>query len=724
MRCLLPCLSILLLFLFQLRLEAQVLEGRIFHAQSGETLPLATFQVQGQGRGAVSDVDGEFRYDFRQRGLYTVHISFMGFEPYSREISIQGDTSIDFYLQPSTSTLAEVVVTGTRTPKLLKDVPVPTTLIQAREIEQSGAVTFTDLLETEIPGIEFKRDVDGQMVVNMQGMGGTDVLFLVDGQRLAGESMNNIDYERLDLSNVERVEIVRGAGSALYGSNATGGVVNIITKETRQPWDLRLDARYGSANEQKYSANFGFNQGRWNGNTSLSYRSIDTYTLQDRDSSERLSYIFGGKTYNVGQNLRVRLAEGMYLKAKGGFYFRERDFSPTLHNRYMDGSSSLEYTYQIDSQASFRASYAFDQYDKFNFYPKAGLQTLDYRNVQHTFSTQFNYSFLRAGTLSTGLEYFNESLLSSRFDTTAQGDFRSYVSHTAVAFAQHDISWHDRYFLVYGLRMDYNTRFRLPHLSPKLSFMYKIRPVSLRFSYAGGFRTPTLKELFSDYDMGGQGWFILYGNPDLKPEKSQNLMFSLEYSRKAGSFTANAFYNYTTDKITTVYNAAQDTAFYRNVNRSHTAGFDASLMLKIPYGFGLKLSYSYVYDLQREQGLNVSSARPHTGVARFSYDWGRPNYALSVVLSGRVLSGLTTSVIDGYENGQPVMGQVSYPAYTLWKIQLSQRIYHCANLSLGVDNIFNYRPVNYDLVSSVSPGTTFYVSLSLDIDAMTRIRRL
>ena len=202
---------------------------------------------------------------------------------------------------------------------------------------------------------------------------------------------------------------------------------------------------------------------------------------------------------------------------------------------------------------------------------------------------------------------------------------------------------------------------------------------------------------------------------------------SLEYARKSASFTATGYYSYTRDKITTVYNERQDTAFYRNVYSSHTAGFDANLMFKLPYGFGLKMSYSYVYDLQKVDGVNASYARPHTGVLRLDYHYEKSWYQLGVSLSGRVLSALTQNNIAGYEQDPEtgmevaVYEETRYPAYTLWKLNVNQRFMDAVSLNVGIDNLFNYRPQAYDLVSgSLSPGITFYVSLSMDIDDLTR----
>ena len=134
------------------------------------------------------------------------------------------------------SALEEIVVTATRTPKALKDVPVVTRVIGSDELRKADATNIQDLLTEEIPGLEFGFSMTQETSLSMSGFGGSAVLFLVDGERLAGETMDNVDYNRLSLGDVGRVEIVKGASSALYGANAVGGVVNLISREDTAPW--------------------------------------------------------------------------------------------------------------------------------------------------------------------------------------------------------------------------------------------------------------------------------------------------------------------------------------------------------------------------------------------------------------------------------------------------------------------------------------------------------
>lgn len=174
-----------------------------------------------------------------------------------------------------TIVLSQVVVTGTRTPKTLADAPVATRVITNKDIERTDATDIQDLLTQELPGVEFSYAMNQQTHLNISGFGGQSILFLVDGERLAGETMDDVDFSRLLIAGVERIEIVKGAASALYGSNAEGGVVNIITKESVRPWNLHLDARWGRHNSQRYDGTFSMKRSRWANALSASFSDID-----------------------------------------------------------------------------------------------------------------------------------------------------------------------------------------------------------------------------------------------------------------------------------------------------------------------------------------------------------------------------------------------------------------------------------------------------------------
>ena len=228
---------------------------------------------------------------------------------------------LDFSLVESPTMMDQVVVTATRTPKLLKDVPIITRVISEADIRRADATNIGDLLQSELPGIEFSYSMNQQVSLNMSGFGGNSVLFLVDGERLAGETLDNVDYSRLNMDNVERIEIVKGAGSSLYGSNAIGGVVNIISRESREPWSVNLNGRYGAHNEQRYGGSVGFNLGRFNSMTNVQYTSVDAIDLsKGTDNAEVGDYstIYGNSSLNVKERLVFTASDALKLTAGRG----------------------------------------------------------------------------------------------------------------------------------------------------------------------------------------------------------------------------------------------------------------------------------------------------------------------------------------------------------------------------------------------------------------------
>lgn len=213
--------------------------------------------------------------------------------------------------------LNAIVVTATRTPLLLKNTPVITRVITSRELETRGVTTIQQALERELAGVEFHQAGYGSSL-SFQGLDARYVLFLVDGERMAGETSGNIDYARLSMANIDRIEIVRGASSVLYGSNAMGAVVNIITRMPKQRFEIDASLRYatpfqrngdetlGSSTTNKPSARdidiyrskldlpnlkgdlaAGFNLGKFRSLTTASYRSVDAYRLVSKEDEVR-----------------------------------------------------------------------------------------------------------------------------------------------------------------------------------------------------------------------------------------------------------------------------------------------------------------------------------------------------------------------------------------------------------------------------------------------------
>ena len=620
--------------------------------------------------------------------------------------------------------LNEVVVTGTRTPKFLKDTPIQTRVISARELARLDATNVQDLLQQELPGVEFSYAMNQQTHLNFSGFGGQGVLFLVDGERLAGETMDDVDFTRLNMDNVERIEIVKGAASALYGSNATGGVINIVTKRNRQPWTLNVNARYAKHNEQRYGASLGLNSKHWNNMLSAHFNRMDNYDVHSAANpvTRIISTVYGDKTVNLKEQLTWSPVSNFSLTGRAGYFFRETVRSADQPERYRDFSGGLRMNWQISDADDLQASYAFDQYDKSDYQRITRLDIRDYSNVQNSFRLLYNHTFGGGDVLTVGSDLLHDYL----YNTNLEGETRKQDSWDL--FAQYDWRLNDQWELVGALRYDYFSDGKDSHLTPKLNVCYKpLRNLAIRAGYGMGVRAPTLKEKYYNFDMSGI--WIVEGNEHLKSEVSHNFNLSAEYTKGHYNYTASIYYNKVKNKLSTAapyFKTAEDKLPYlpySNLDDYSVCGGEVGAQAKWNNGLGARITYAYTKEqlAKDKDGNSINNqyipAREHALNVRMDYDRQiSSNYGLNIGLQGRVLSGVENVEYKDYYDVSKGTISVEYPAYTLWKLSLVQRIGKAVKVNAALDNLFGYKPKFYYLNSPITDGVNFQIGVSIDID--------
>ena len=613
------------------------------------------------------------------------------------------------HIGDSTETISEVVVTATRTPKLLKDVPYVTKVFTADDIRKADATNIQDLLTTIMPGVEFTFAMNQQTTLNMAGFGGNAVLFLIDGERIAGETMDNPDYNRLTLEDVERIEVVKGAASSLYGSNAVGGVVNIITRKPHDRFSANVFAHWGAYSSQKYGSVIGFTQPKISSLTTLQFTRVNDMDLKQQGD---ISKVFGNHTWNIKEKLIWKPTKRLEMTAKTSYFFRERYASQDSHDRYRDLTASLKGVYKLTKADNIELTYLFDEYDKSDLNLQSRKDIRDYNNTQNSVRAMYNHTFAGIGTLTAGADYMRDYLMSYQF----AGD-QSHIQNSADGFIQFDWDPSAHWNLIGGLRYDYFSASSKSRLSAKIGVMYKLNGWRFRTSYAGGFRAPSLKELFMHFNMANV--FTIYGNKNLKPENSDNFQISAEYTRRNYSFSANAFHNIFRNRISTAWNTALNGMNYLNTAKVSITGLDINAQTRFLCGIGLTASYVYTHENIPMGQPYTSSTRPHSAVLRADYDHNFRTWGFNVALTGRYMSKLS---IDQYTSATSYTQtqRVTYPDYQIWKLTAMGRLNRGVRLTMTVDNIFNYKPSYYYINSPTTTGAILSCGLSVDIDKLIK----
>ena len=619
--------------------------------------------------------------------------------------------------------LAQVVVTGTRTPKLLANTPVLTSVITRSDIEKADATNLRDLLQTSMPGIEFSYAMNQQTHINFAGFGGQSLLILVDGERLAGETMDDVDFTRLSMDNVERIEIVRGAASALYGSNAAGGVINIITRSATQPFKLNLNARVARHNERRQGMSLQLKGGKWANLLALNHTSIDNYDVTNGPSplSRLVTTIYGDKTWNGSNQLSFKPLERLKLTGRAGYFFRETTRTADTPERYRDFSGGLRALWQPSQSQQLELSYSFDQYDKSTYFKLPRLDIRSYSNVQNAFRLLYTLNLRQGDVLSVGADYLHDWLMNPNLEG------RTRKQRSCDVFAQYDLNLGEKWELVGALRLDHFSDNPITRLTPKLSVRHTpLRHLNLRFGYGMGFRSPTLKEKFYNFDMAGI-WLVT-GNPNLKAETSHNFNLSAEYSRLRYNFTLSGHYNLVSDKIATgapfLANPSDPIPHlpYVNLARYSVLGFEATAKAKWQNGMSAQLSYCFTHERlpKDKDGKQINNqylpARKHTFTAH--WDWSHrfnKTYQLAINVDGRALSPVDNLEYVDYYDLSKGTNTIHYPAYTLWKVSAVQQFGSMFTLTLSVDNVLNYRPEYHYLNSPLTDGANFMVGAAINL---------
>ncbi len=718
---------------------------------TGKPLPYAAVCWQNLAGGntghSITNELGFAKLDNIQ-GQMLVAVSCLGYKTFLDTLKFGQNITVE--MAEDIFNLDQVTVTGTRTPRSLKETPILTQLVTRRDIQSTSALTVKDVLEMEIPSIEMGQH-GGGATLKTQGLEGKYTLVLIDGERMAGETDGNVDFSRISAVNIEQVEIVRGAGSALYGSNALGSVINIITKKPGKSIDVAIDLQYAEQNQQNNSSaeiatyedqylrtfyrnqdrpnlngnvSIGFKNSQWYTNSFFGFKSEDAFKLfntkgqtkyfsvQDSMVHEEVSSVptevNGFRDYTLSNKSGYKGAVWS-AEIRGSYYNHEEfDFSRNgSHDLYTDYTLGGFGERKIGNRSALRLSFNHDVYGKYDHSEKNGENSLNYENGFDNAKLIFNGSYKTRHAIQTSLEFQHEYLKSAMF--VANSNIYHDISDVVVVL-QDEFSVTPSVGIVASLRSGYNSVYG-ENFTPSVTIRSVHGFWNYRLTYGQGFRSPTLKELYSEWSH--LGMFTIYGNKDLKTETSNFFSFSTDYvntNRKLNA-TLIASYNHLSQKINGYWSENQSEFHYSNFERWRVFSTELLARWRVVPRVQLKAGYVYYKVFESSERVKQAAICPHSVTTQAEYTLKKGRYELVANLSGRITGPKDVSELDA---GNNQFYHTSYPVYSLWNLNLYHRLGEHFAINTGVKNLFNYKAPIVTFNTSTSVGRRFYVSVAYD----------
>ena len=492
--------------------------------------------------------------------------------------------------------LEEVVVTATRTPTPAEEVGSSITVITGEEIEAKGQATVQEVLKGT-PGLDVwaTGGPGSQSSVSLRGAAPYHTLVLIDGLEVNDPTDPNrgFNFANLTVGNIERIEILRGPQSPLYGSDAIGGVINIITKKGKGKPKFHLGSEGGSYGTWRKFGGLTMGDERMNLSLGLSHISTDGFSAADDD-------LPGNNEDDRWENTTASARMGYSISENAQFEFTGRFFKGRTQLDSGGGPYSDQEDYHVNEQRIFsrtkldlllcdglwEQTLAYGYANQKRDYRDHPWGDSDYDGEKHEISWQNNLYFHENSTLTFGFEYEREKMDDN------QG-IDKFIYTTSV-FAQDQINLWDCYFLTLGVRWDDHEEFG-SETTFRITQAFLLRDWGTKFkaSYGTGFRAPSLYELYAPPFWGG--------NQNLDPEESKGFDIGIEQS---------LFDNRLTFGITYFYNDFDDlidftwTDGYLNINDAKTRGIESFIKIDPLEGLSLSLNYTYT-DTEDDEGRRL-----------------------------------------------------------------------------------------------------------------------
>lgn len=691
---------------------------------------------------AITNTSGQAELKLPSKGICYYKVTYIGYVPVTGKIGGTQDEKV-IYMKEDDLGINEVVVTGSRTARPIKMSPVTTQVLGGKALVDAGYSNLQQALQQETPGLNIQKVGFGNEI-SMQGLDARHVLFLMDGERMTGDMAGNLDYERFNLHAIDRVEIVKGASSTLYGSRAAGAVINLITKKTDKPLSIDAGIRYGQMNERNYKhpqpkdflymfeqnadrpnlqswVSAGFKAGKFTSQTDVWYSESDAFYMYQAENDKKVYTkeanpflphditvvsnavrppmgIEGKEHITVSQKLYYNPNPNLSVLVYGSSFFMNTYdlIQDMMFSQARDWTAGTKVTYHVKDWFSVTGSLHADFYDRFKRHERIDKRQKDYESSIYQPRLTVTSNYFNGHSLILGMEHTSDELTSDRFSGNANHDLKTRALKETEYFLQDEWTINPRWMISVGIRTNFSKAFGFMGM-PKVAAKYSPdKHWSLRANYSMGYRSPSIKELFFNWDH--LGMFMIRGNENMRPEKNNYFSLGAEYSNDRLFVSGTAYGNYFRDKIEGVWRIydMQYKFEYTNLSQQRLLGLEVLARWSVLDCLTLNGTYSFV-DVSKNKGIQVNTTSPHAATASMDYKYMKKNYRLNAVFSASYMGGKKFDVQDRVFVKEENKSYDAYfrcdlPQYVLCNLSVSQTFWNKVKLTLGMDNLFNYVP--------------------------------
>ncbi|MBM3422084.1 MAG: TonB-dependent receptor [Chlorobi bacterium] len=607
-------------------------------------------------------------------------------------------------------TLDETVVTATLAETSVSKVPAAIEIITAVEIAEMGAETLHQIL-AEAQSVTLEPTSGRQSVVRMRGLGSSSTLVLLDGVRLPSGFQDKVDLVEIPAGIIERIEIVRGSGSALYGSDAIAGVVNVITKKPSGPSKAWLSSRYGESRHGEAEETV-FEAGVSGSTGSLGYVLAGSFSDKGRfdfDPADRktdgddmrIASGAGRLVWQAGDRTTVSLGV-IYAEVEREGIRPKRNKENDWFNNSDRFTGSIELQHELGESSELLLRLSRSEYDwGLKLIPRDNTapELHDVEQVSAQYEGRWRGKVIDGHIVTAGMEYRTDD----RIDDGLESDIENFA-----LFLQDEVSLGDRFQAVLGLRYDDHSGFGSV-FSPRINLAYRLSDIlRLRAAYGEGFRAPTAFELYSGspYTINR----ILLPNSDLEPETSKTREIGADLAHNGFSLGLTAFRNDIRDMIAEVFTGSYEGSSPRipvnrmeNIADAMTQGLEVSASLKLPGGFELSDELTWLESENKATGQALLYVPDLSNVLKLAWRNKPAGFNGNV----RLVTVGTRSIGAGLKSA----------GYSIVNLQASKTLTSQVKVSAGVDNVFDRKVEDAygNVYGPGSSGSFYYGGISIEI---------